>query len=181
MDRLCIRNFLYEQSGLCEAVATGRLLPRFFIGSIVFVIFPLASFEHAAGRSVAKYLRQALRIGLAVTVLCTAGFMVLARPLVRLWNPAFLPAAGCIWMYAFGASLNGIVQMIASVELARHRYRFIGFILGPALLMCAVLYGTRQMLSIPYMIGVLIVTNVVSVGLMLWHVERTEKPAEAST
>jgi O-antigen/teichoic acid export membrane protein len=167
-DRLYVRNFLLEDSGGYGAITTLSSIPSFIIGSVVFVVFPLAAAEHAQGRDLNRFYRQALWIGLGITLLSVLFFALTARPLMAFWNPAFEPYAPYAWVYTLAMGLFGIIQIIASVEIARHQYRFLWFISVPTVAMCGLLYFTAGTATIPRVIGIVLVTRIVIlVGIWL--------------
>lgn len=147
-DRLYVRNFLVADSGGYGAVASLGLIPFYLTNSVAFVVFPLASAEYASGRQTSKHLRQSVWIGMAITAMCAVMFAFSSQFLFSHWNTDFVPYAGFVWSYALMAGLHGIIQVVASVEMARHRYEFLWWMLVPTLAMCGVLYVYRATTSI---------------------------------
>lgn len=157
---LFVRNFIVEHSGGYGAIATLGVVPNYIITSIVFVIFPFAAAEHAAGREVNRFYKQALIFGSVVTLVSVGTFAVTARPLLLMWNKVFLPYAQYLWLYTLIMGLNGIIQVIASVEMARHRYAFLWCVAIPAVVMTLLLYAWRSSLTISFILTVLVLTHV---------------------
>jgi O-antigen/teichoic acid export membrane protein len=173
-DRLFVRNYLLADSGGYGAMVTLGSIPVYLIGAVLFVIFPLAAAEHAKGNDVARFHRNALLMGLGITLCGAAGFLLFAGsfvPLIRMWNAAFVPYVRYIWVYAIVMGLQGTIQSIASVELARHRYGFLWLIALPAFAMCGVLYFARAFMTISWVLAVLIVTHsLILAGVWLFGV-----------
>lgn len=159
MAPLFVRNFMVQDSGGYGAVTTLGIIPGHIISSVVFVIFPIAAAEHAAGKEIDRLYKQAMLIGAAITLICVGVFAVISYPLMRMWNSAFVPYAQYVWPYTMVMGLNGMIQVIASVEMARHRYFFLWFLAVPALAMCSVLYGMRNILNMPIIMITLVVTH----------------------
>lgn len=161
IDKLFIRNFLVEESGGYGAITTLGILPCYMITPVIYVIFPLASAEHVSGRDLTRFFRQSLLIGVSITLLFTLAFALFSAPLMRLWNNAFLPYAKYVWIYAFVMGLHGMVQIVASVEMARHRYGFLWFFAGPSAIMIVLLYFWRSCLTVPIVLTLLTITHTV--------------------
>ena len=161
-DKLIVRNFLLADSGGYGAILTIGSIPMSIMGAIVFVVFPLASAEHASGQDLKRFFMQSLILGGIVTLICVVVFGVLAAPVMRMWNVEFAPYARFVWIYALVAGLHGLIQIIASVEMARHRYSFLWLMLAPALLMCGTLLhcAWHSSLTISRVFGILVATHV---------------------
>lgn len=160
-DRLFVRNFYLDDSGGYGAIVTWGSIPIYLIGSIVFVIFPLAAAEHMKGRSLRRYYLQAVGAALIITVITVVFFACCGRWLLGLWNPVFSPYAGYLWMYALAAGLLGVIQIVASVEMARHRYECLWALFLPTLIMVGVLYGLRAKLALSSILGIIVGTRFV--------------------
>jgi len=143
-NRLFVRNFLLSDSGGYGAVVTWGTIPAYFISPIAFVLFPLASAEHAGGRKTHRFFRQAVALSLGITAGCSLVLAIGAEPLMRRWNPDFVPYAKYVWLYGLSMGLHGTIQIVSSAEMARNRYRFLWFLCVPAVVMCAVLYAGRS-------------------------------------
>ena len=166
-DRLFVRNFMLAESAGYGAVTTLGSIPWWFISAVVFVIFPLASAEHAEGKDIRRFYVQALAIGAGITVLCGLAFFLLSASLFSAWNPAFAPYARYVWVYGVATGLHGCIQIIASVEIAQHRYRFLWLLVMPTLAMCVILYSRRTTLSVAEVITVMISARaVILVGMV---------------
>jgi len=162
-DRLFVRNFLLEHSGGYGAIVTLGMVTSYAVAPIVFVVFPLAAAEHAARRDILRLRRQAVSLGLAVTFVASAFLAVAARPLFRLWNPAFLPYADSVWLYALGIGIQGNIRVLLCVELARHRYSSLMVSFIPSLFVCGVLYISRDAMTV----GAVILYFAIARGLIL--------------
>ncbi len=160
-DRLFVRNFLLSDSGGYGAVIALGMIPSYFVAPLVFVMFPLAAAEHASGRGIRKMFLQAMGLGAIVTLVCALGFWLFGSQLVALWNDAFLPYAGYIWLYALSAGLLAMIRIVAMVEMARHRYGFIWFMMVPALIMAGVMYLQRTSIELLDVILIVLLTRVV--------------------
>lgn len=169
LDRLFMRNFAVQLSGQYEAVATIGGIPLYFIGAAVFVIFPLVAFEHAAGNDVARYLKQGLLLAIVCTMCSAVIFGAAAKPLLCLWNPEFSGSSNFVGLLALSSGMHGTVQMVANVELARHRYGFIWILAVPAVLMAAVLYSCKHMMSIPLVVWTLVIMNGLTLLLLVFY------------
>jgi O-antigen/teichoic acid export membrane protein len=180
-DRLFVRNFLLRDSSGYGAIVTVGSIPLYFIGSLVFVVFPLAAAEHAQGRNVALFLRKAVSLSLLVTAGCAAGFGLLAKPLMGFWNVtgAFVPYSKYVWIYSVAMGLNGTIQVVSSVEMARHRYGFLWFLAMPTLAMCAALYALKSTASIPKVLAVVVAAHaVILVGIWLFGIADNRQEPE---
>jgi hypothetical protein len=164
---LFVRNFIVEHSGGYGALATIGVVPSYIIASVVFVIFPLAAAEHAAGRDINRFYKQAMTIGIIVTIVSMCAFAIIAHPLMSIWNKAFVPYARYLWLYTLTMGLNGIIQVIASVEMARHHYSFIWCIAVPAIIMTLTLYMLRSDLTISIVLITLLITHSV-ILIAIW-------------
>jgi hypothetical protein len=66
---------------------------------------------------------------------------------------------------------QGTIQVIASVEMARHRYGFLWFIAVPVAAMCGTLYYARAGATIPLVLAVLVGTHsLILAGVWLFGV-----------
>ncbi len=160
-DRLFVRNFILNDSGGFGAIIALGMIPAYFVAPFVFVIFPLASAEHAGGRSIRKFFIQAIAAGLLVTVLCAFGFWLFGEKIILLWNRSFLPYADYIWIYALSSGLLAIIRIVAMVEMARHRYGFIWIMAIPTVLMAGWIYLHRSNMSLFTVIMAVLITRVV--------------------
>ncbi len=178
-DRLFVRNFLLADSGGYGAVITVGQIPLWFVGSITMVLFPMAAGDFAGGKSGNKLLLQSLGMGAAITLGCAGFFAVAARPLMGLWNREFVPYSGLVWAYAVAMGLQGIVLIIGNYEIARHRYRGLWWLTGPALIFCAAIYCLRGSMTIQSVILGMILVRLVIIAGMLWGVFRraSDRPA----
>jgi O-antigen/teichoic acid export membrane protein len=167
MDRLLVRNFLLEHSGGYGAIVTLGSIPLYLLGGLVFVMFPIASAEHVKGQDLARFYAQALGFGLAITLVCAIGFSLVAEPIMRMWNKEFEPYARYLWLYALAMGLHGTIQTVANVEMARHRYAFLWFVLVPAVAMCVFLYAGRSTATVKWVLEVLVATHAVVLALVL--------------
>ncbi len=160
-DRLFVRNFLLEDSGGYGAVIALGMIPSYFVAPLVFVMFPLASAEHAGGRDLRRFFVQAIGAGFLVTFLCAGGFWLFGETIVAAWNRGFVPYANYVWLYAFSAGLLAIIRIVAMVEMARHRYGFIWLMAIPAMVMVGVMYRWRTNIELRDVILVVLITRVV--------------------
>jgi O-antigen/teichoic acid export membrane protein len=180
-DRLLVRNFLLNHSGGYGAITTLGSIPSFVMSSVVFVVFPMAAAEHAQGRNLKRFYHQALWIGLSITLLCTGFFALTGRPLMTLWNPAFEPYARYLWLYTLAMGIYGMIQIIASVEIARHRYRFLWIVSLPTLAMCALLYFNTEHITLARIIGTVLVTRtIILIGMWLSGRYQTQNASQES-
>ena len=160
-DRLFVRNFLLSDSGGYGAVIALGMIPSYFVAPLVFVMFPLASAEHAGGRGIRRMFLQAMGVGLLVTAVCAAGFWLFGGKIVEVWNADFSPYANYIWIYAISAGLLAMIRIVAMVEMARHRYGFIWVIMLPALIMSGVMYMRRTSIELLDVILIALLTRIV--------------------
>jgi O-antigen/teichoic acid export membrane protein len=149
LDRLYVRSFLLDDSGGFAAVLTLAQIPLWLVGPVATVLFPLASAEVARGRAVGRLLREATLIGGGITLACVAVFAVAAAPLLRWWNPPFVPYAGLVWIYALAMGLHAVISLLCSLEMARHEYVGIYGMAVPSLIFCGVLAMLRGRLGLP--------------------------------
>jgi len=140
-DALFVRHYNFEQSAGFGAVITFGQIPMWLIGPLVFVVFPLASAQHVGGRDVRRTFLQAIALGGATTLACTAAFALVGEACLRYWDAEKFGGYGnYVWVYAAGMGLHALIQIVASVELARHRYRFLWVLLPGTFAMMAYLY-----------------------------------------
>lgn len=174
-DCLFVRNYWQEHSGGYGALITFGQIPVWLVGSLIMVLFPMVSAEHAAGRDVRKLLKQALGFGAGMTVLCAAGFWVIAEPLFKWWNPAFVPYAKYLWLFAIAFGFHGIIAIIANYEIARQRYSTLFWLVLPAAGYCALVYSLRGMMTLELLIYSTIAVRVVVLAGMsarIWVMEK---------
>lgn len=149
-DHLFVRNFLLPDSAGYGAVITVGQIPVRLMDPLVFVVFPLAAREHAGGRSVRRFARQALAAGALVTLPSVAVLWFAAEPLFRLWNPLFVPYSPLVPLFALAMGFEGVMLAVSHVHLARHHYRFLWWLVVPTALACAGLYYARTYFRIPF-------------------------------
>jgi O-antigen/teichoic acid export membrane protein len=159
-DRLLVRNFLTAESGGYAVIVTLGSIPGYLVGSVVFVLFPLAAAEHARGQAVRILHRQALLAGGVIGLGAVAGLALFSPLIVRHWNPLYLPYAGYVWLYAASIGLLGLIQITATIEMARNRFSFLIPLAPLTLLMCLVLYLGRFRWTLAEILGILILTRV---------------------
>jgi len=147
-DRLLVRNFLLDESGGYGAVVTFGSIPQYFLGALTFVVFPVAAGEHAKGGGLDRYRRAAAVAGMAVTGGCGVFFAVFGQRLLSAWNPAFAPYGDALWVYALAMGMHGVIDLLVSIEMARHRYGFLWLFVVPAAGYCCFLYAIRASLGI---------------------------------
>jgi len=184
-DRLFVRNFMPFESGGYGAVMTLGAIPSLMTTSIFFVLLPLASAEHAAGRDVKRYLNQALALGLAITTCCVVGFCAIGEWAFRNWNEAFVPYAGYLPSYALSMGLHGIIATVCTVEMARHHYGFVWVVLIPATAMCATMYLGRELMTLGSVIWIVVATRIAVLLTLLVFVAlktiKARKPANGES
>lgn len=166
-DTLLVRNFMYSDSGGYGAVMTMGRIPVWLVSPIVFVVFPLAAAEHAGGGDLRRFRREAVIIGGAVTALCVVAFSLSSEWLMGLWNADFEPYAGYVPTYALVMGVDAVIQVLASVEIARHRYRFLWILAPLSILSCGVLYLARDYLLLHSLIAIMAASRVIILGLMV--------------
>jgi hypothetical protein len=137
------------------------MIPSYFVTPLIFVMFPLASAEHAGGRGVMRIFLQAVGLGVLVTAICAFGFWLLGGRIMALWNDAFIPYADYIWIYALSGGLLAIIRIVAMVEIAQHRYGFIWVMILPALVMIGVMYVHRTTIELFDVILISLLTRIV--------------------
>jgi len=177
-DRLFVRNFLLAESGGFGALVTLGMIPSYLLAAITFVVFPLASAEHANHRDLGRFRRQVVLWGFVITGGCVCGSALLAEPIMRLWNPVFLPYARYVWAYSAAVGLYGTAGALARVEMARHRYGFLWSLVLPAVASCAWLYTRREVADLNEVVSVVLLTRcLVFCGVWLYSLrgERTER------
>lgn len=166
-DRLFVRNFMTSDSGGYGAVITLGVIPMLAIGPVVFVVFPLAAEEHAAGRNLRRYISHSVLLGAIVTILCVLGFALSGRFLLGIWNEMFVPYASLLWPYALAAGLHGMILAVAYVEMARHEYGFLWFLVLPALAMCGGMYLCQDAMTLGSVIWTVVATRGIVLGGVL--------------
>lgn len=165
-DRLLVRNFLTAESGGYAVIVTLGSIPAYLIGSVVFVLFPLAAAEHSRGQAIRTLLRQALLAGGVIGLTAVVGLALFSPWIVHLWNAVYLPYAGYVWLYAAAISLQGLIQIAATVEMARNRYSFLIPLVPLTLLMCLILYLGRTRWTLSEILWILILTRALIFGGM---------------
>jgi O-antigen/teichoic acid export membrane protein len=119
-------------------------IPSWLVGAISFVLFPLLSHRHERGEDTRGYLRQALLVTLTVSVGGTLLLGVISKWLFGLmpqWQP-FLPYAPLVWMIGLQVTLDSIISIYTTHEIACRRFRFLWMTVPMALLDIVVLYGS---------------------------------------
>jgi O-antigen/teichoic acid export membrane protein len=160
-DPLLVRNFMFVESAGYGAIVTLGRIPLWLINPIIFVVFPLVAADHAKGASIARLYRQGVGLGLAIAALAAAFFYFASAPLIEFWNPHFSPYAPFVWLYALAMGIDAVVQIIANVEMARHRYRFLVHYVIPTIIMCGGLYGIRDTLTLDELLRILVSTRLI--------------------
>ncbi len=158
-DRLLVRNFLTAESGGYAVIVTLGSIPSYLVGSVVFVLFPLAAAEHARGQTLRALHRQALLAGGIIGLVAVLGLALFSPWIVRVWNAAYLPYAGYVWLYAAAISLQGLIQITATIEMARNRYSFLIALAPLTFLMCLILYLGRSAWTLSEILETLILTR----------------------
>jgi O-antigen/teichoic acid export membrane protein len=160
-DRLYVRNFMLADSGGFGAVLTLGQIPLWLIGPVTFVLFPLAAAEHAGGRDARRFLAQATAACLIATTACVIGARLFAEPLIRLWQPVYVPYARYVWVYALGMGLHGLIEVVGRFEMARHRYGFLWFLAVPTVAVCVWMRNQGSSLTLAQVIWILTAVRVV--------------------
>lgn len=169
-DKLFIRRFLFESSGGYGAISALGSVPNYFIGALVFVVFPTAAAEHAAGRQdLNKYWRHALLFGSSVVVLCVVGLYFSSGLIMRTWNLAFADYSEWVWLYALAMGMLGMIQIIASVEMACHRYGFLVYMLVPSVVLLALLVSCRMDMNIGRTVALIAICNALALVSLTGH------------
>ena len=143
-DRLYVRNFLVNDSYGLSAIFMLGQIPRLAIAPLIFVLFPLASAEHASGRQLGRLLKRAVVVTAAITAICCLLFSYVGTPLLNLWRPEFAPYGQYVWIYALMTGLQSLNKVFAQVELARHEYRFLWLYALPVIISCLAIYLLRN-------------------------------------
>lgn len=147
-DRLFVRNFMIEHSAGLSAILMLGQIPGLVIAPISFVLFPMAAAEHASGRALERLMRRATTAGILITVASSLGLALVATPVLRFWRPEFAPYGRYVWVYALMTGLRSLNGVLATIEMARHEYRFLWFFALPTLLACAALYIAQDYSSL---------------------------------
>ena len=168
-DRLLIRNFFLEDSGGYGVVVTLGQIPRWCLGPLLFVIFPLVSAEHAGGRDTTRYYHESVRIGLLVIVGSAIFFYFAASPIIRALNPSYLVYARYVWIYAVAAGALSLLQIVASAEMARHCYGSLWYLVMPTIAMCIGMYVFRRSLDVHSIVAFITITRLTCLLGMVLH------------
>lgn len=147
-DRLFVRNFREGASDGYAAILTLGQIPLWIIGPMTIVLLPLASAEHARGRNVSRLLRQSLAIAVPITLATAVFFALAAGPLMRLWNPAYASYSGLVWVYALAMGLEGLIQLVGNIEIARHEYAGFWWMAALAAVYCTGMYFCKGFLDL---------------------------------
>lgn len=166
-DRLFVRNFMIEDSGGYGAVITLGQIPLWISGPITWVLFPMASAEHAVGKDLTSRVRQMVIGGTVLTVSTTLIAFLIAGPVFRLWNPAFSPYAPYVWQYTLALGLESVIQLLGSIEIARHRYASFWWMSLVTVVYGALVYTSKSWISLPQLMICLIAARVLIVGGLL--------------
>lgn len=178
---LFVRNFAVTESVGLGPVASLGMIPCYIITGFVTVLFPLAAAGHASGVDIRKYYSMMLWGGIIVTVCTVVGFFLFGERLLAMWNEEFVLYTRSVLIFAAAMGLNGTIQTIATVEMARDRYRFLWFLVVPALLMCGVLYIRRVTLSIEEAMVSVLFTHILVLFLLLLHIRLSDKRPSPGT
>jgi hypothetical protein len=167
-DPLLVRNFMFVESAGYGAIVTLGRIPLWLINPIIFVVFPLVAANHVTGSDISRLYREGVGLGLAIVAITTGAFYFASAPIMELWNPQFSPYAPFVWMYALAMGIDSIIQVIANVEMARHRYRFLIHFVLPTVMMCGGLYVIRDTLTLDELLRILISTRlIILLGIFL--------------
>ncbi|OGV61433.1 MAG: hypothetical protein A2283_01115 [Lentisphaerae bacterium RIFOXYA12_FULL_48_11] len=177
-DKLFVRNFLCPDSGGYGAIATLGSIPAYFINAMSFVVFPLASADHAEGKTMVRYYKQTIMLCFAVMITCSGTFYYLAPIIIKLWNTSFSAYAGYVWIYSAVMSIHGVIVVFASIEIASHRYKFLWFMAPASLVTVIILYLFRAQLTIPVIISCLFVVNVFIASSLIYSATMRYKNAQ---
>ncbi len=119
-------------------------MPTLLLSVLNFVLLPVVSFRHEQGGGTQAYLRQALTAALAV---CLVGALVmgLTAPWVfglrAAWRP-FVPYADRVWQLCVILSIQTLMMVFATHQMACRRFGFVWTVALVAVLESAVLYGS---------------------------------------
>ena len=166
-DRLFVRNFLLEESGGYAAVITLGQIPLWLIGPIILVLLPMASAEHALGRDLSRFVRQTLFMGGAITLGSTLFLGIIAGPVLQIWNAAFAPYAGYVWKYALAMGVEGMIQLVGNIEIARHQYKGFWWMGILTVVYCAVIYLFRSWMTIDILLILFLTVRIMILGGMV--------------
>tara|TARA_B100000809_G_scaffold266579_1_gene330016 strand:+ start:239 stop:1543 length:1305 start_codon:yes stop_codon:yes gene_type:complete len=177
-DRLFVRNYLFSESAGYGAIVTIGQIPMVAISAIVLVIFPLAAAEHADGRDVKRFLVQGVGAGLLVTLISVLILAAAGTPLLNLWNRDAFGAYGpYVWIHTLAMGLHGIIEILASVEIARHRYKGLWWLAIGTAAMSAGLYFYSSRVDLLTLLGVITGTRALILVAMWWSSMRQEAAA----
>jgi O-antigen/teichoic acid export membrane protein len=166
-DRLFARNFLLSDSGGYGAIVTLGQIPLWLVTPVTFVAFPLVAAEHAGQRDTARYYAQALGLGLAIAAACVVALSLAARPVLRAWNPDYLPYAGSVWLYAAAMGCHGLTDLLAGAEMARSRYGFLWIVVPAAAGLAILLYALRGAITLPALVAVVAAARAVLLAALV--------------
>ncbi|MDA1087154.1 MAG: hypothetical protein O2901_09085 [Verrucomicrobia bacterium] len=175
-DPLIVRNFMVAESAGYGAVLTLGRIPLWFVSPLIFVIFPLVAAGHAKGQSVVRFYGQSLTIGLTIAVLASALFFLTGDAIMSAWDPKFAPYGRYLWLYAMAMGLDANVQVIASAEMARHRYSCVLYMAVPAIVMCGLLYALRTSLTLDGLFRTLVATRLIVLAGVFASARRSARP-----
>ena len=180
-DRLFVRNYMLADSAGYGAIVTIGQIPMVAISAIILVIFPLAAAEHADGRDVKRFLVQGVGAGLLFTLVSVLIFAAAGTPLLNLWNREMFGAYGpYVWIHTLAMGLHGIIEILATVEIARHRYRSLWWLAIGTVAMSAGLYVYSARVDLPTLLWVITGTRVLILIGMWWTSLRQERTSAAS-
>lgn len=118
-------------------------IPTYLVGAIGFVLLPLLSHRHERGQETRAYLRQALAVGGALTMVGTV-VLGLALPLVlgmrAEWQP-YQSYAIHAWGVGLVVSLSALAAIYATHEMACRCFTMLWVIVPVTVLECAGLYA----------------------------------------
>jgi len=155
-DQLFVRNFMLEDSPGLSAIFMLGQIPSLAVSSLVFVLFPIAAAEHASGKELGRLLRKAVLVAALITVGFCLLFSTTATPLLRFWRPEFARYGDYVWIYALMTGTHALNSVIAQVELARHKYRFLWFYSAPIFCACVGIYMLQDYTSFEFTIPTLL-------------------------
>ena len=101
-------------------------------------------------------------------------FYFVAEPLFRLWNPVFAPYAKYVWLYGLSMGVHALIDVVCRVEMARHRYGVLAWLVVPTILVCGWFYFfSRGTATLSQIIGVMAAGRlVVLAGVLICSVRR---------